>query len=150
MKNFTITYYVKYIQVQKARIRYWLEWVAPNSAITTSVIGMTYTTPPSLARAGQGIIFVYSSSYSNWVCLAQLKHHLTTLKHWSWLLVQYFLDQRLLPWAVPFLLFYFSGLVPSSTIHFSHLPSGPTNHWPTDWSTQCNRGRGLARLKEGN
>ena len=47
---------------------------------------MTYSTPASLVRAGQGVSFV-SFSFSLWVPWSQLKHHSeTTLRHWMWLM----------------------------------------------------------------
>ena len=65
----------------------WLEWVAPDSASTISTLSMTYSTPASLVRAGQGVFYAYFS-FSSWVHLAKLKHPLTSLEHWLVLWVQ--------------------------------------------------------------
>ena len=82
-KHFSFTFTnVKY-KYKKPGLRCWLEW-APHSASTISVLSMTYSTPVSLVRTGQGVSFV-SFSFSFWVPLSQLKHHPeTTLKHWIW------------------------------------------------------------------
>ena len=100
----------------RSRTRCWLEWIAPNSTSTVSVLGVNYITPVPLLRTGQDVSFVYFS-FPYWVHLAQLKHPLITLRHWRWLPVQYFLARRLLPWAVPALLIY------CSILSYSHLRS---------------------------
>ena len=59
--SFTFTNYVKiYTQVQVQRLEIgWLEWVAPDSASTTSALSMTYSTPALLVRAGQGVFLFF-------------------------------------------------------------------------------------------
>ena len=127
-KNFSFYLHKCQIQVQKARIRHWLEW-APHSVSTISVLSMTYNTPVPLVRTCQAFSFV-TFSFSFWVALSQLKHHPeTTLKHWMWLLDPS--DQKLptlfsWPQVVPAPLFYHSDLVPT----FAHYMSGPSGPIP--------------------
>ena len=77
---------------------------------------MTYSTPDSLVRAGQGVTFV-CFSFSLWVPLSQLKHHPeTTLKHWMQLFD--LSDQRL-----PTLFFWLPAVpVPVFTIQVLFQP----------------------------
>ena len=49
----------------------WLEWVAPDSASTTSALSMTYSTPALLVRAGQGVflflfLFCFGCTWLSW------------------------------------------------------------------------------------
>ena len=124
--SLTFTQYVKNIH-SSTRLEFdWLQWVAPDTACTISVLSMTYSTSVSLVRAGKGVFFVYFS-FSFWVHLAQLKHPLTLLESW---LIPWVQNQRpptfiFGPQAVPALLFYFSGHVPSFLFCFSQLTSNP-------------------------
>ena len=117
--SFTFTNYVKiYTQVQVWRLDIgWLEWVAPDSASTTSALSMTYSTPALLVRADQGVFFV-SFSFSFWVHLAQLKHPWTSLEPWLILQVQNQRPPTFLFWpqAGPAHLSYFGALAPDSPL----------------------------------